>query len=123
MLGEDAGRLAMALVAHQLGQVLMQLAAVEHVEDLHAAADRQHRQLAVERGPEQRELCLVPAPLDDRRLGMLLGAVQSRVEVGAAREDQTIDRVERLLDRVVVRRDQQRPGRPRLRPTRRTRAG
>ena len=40
---------------------------------------------------------------------MIAGAVQVRVDVGAAGEDEAVDGVERLLDRVGRRRDDQRP--------------
>ena len=47
--------------------------------------------------------------MDTERLGMRLVAVGLRVEVGAAGEDERVDRVERLLDPLLARRHEQRP--------------
>src|SRR5262245_62518842 len=104
---EDAGRLAMTLVAHKLRQVLMKLASTQYVEDLHAAADGKHGQLAIERRAKQLELGLVAARVDDGRLRVWLGAVESRIQIGASGEDEAVDCVERLLDGLRLRRDHQ----------------
>ena len=108
VLGELAGQLLVLLVADHLGQVLDEVAAERDVQHLRAAADREHRHVARERGLQQRELGAV-ALLDDpvRRLVALL-AVGGRIEVGAAGEDDPVERVERLLDPVVRGRHEQR---------------
>ena len=43
VVGERAGRVLVLVVADQLGQVLLEVAAACDVQDLAAAADREHR--------------------------------------------------------------------------------
>ncbi len=52
------GRLV-ALVAGDVGQVLVQRAAERHVEYLQPAADGEQRDVTLQRGPRQRDLPLV----------------------------------------------------------------
>ena len=108
VVGEAAGALLVPVVPDEVGQVLDQVAAERDVQHLRAAADREHRQVARERRGQQRELGAVALGHDPVRLGMRLLAVQLRVEVGAAGEDQPVERVQRLLDAVVGGRHEQR---------------
>ena len=92
-----------------LGQVLDEVAAARDVQELEAAADRERRHVALERGLQQRQLARVAARLRRVGLGMRLGAVRARVDVRAAGEDDPVERVERLLDALLAGRDEQRP--------------
>ena len=71
-------RAAVVLVAERLGQVLEQRAAEGDVEHLHAAADPEHRHVALHRARGERDLERVA--LGDRALGrgVALGAVVAR---------------------------------------------
>jgi hypothetical protein len=71
------------------GQVLVQRAAEVDVEQLQAAADRQHRQAPVERGGQERELAVVARPVEADG-GVRLLAVQRRIDVGAAGEHERV---------------------------------
>ena len=108
VLGERAVDLAVLLVPDDLGQVLDEVAAARDVQHLEAAADREHRHVARERGLEQRELAAVALGVRSVRLRMRLGAVLLRIEVVAAGEEQAVERVERLLDAVLARRHEHR---------------
>ncbi len=92
----------MLLVPDDLGQVLDEVAAARDVQHLEAAADREHRQVARERRLEQRELAAVALGVRARRLRMRLGAVLVGLEVVAAGEDEAVERVEHLVDPVLV---------------------
>ena len=109
VLREDAERLAVALVPDLVGKVLDEVTAAEDIEELEAAADRERRQIALERGLEQRELAGIAVGLRRVGRGMTVGAVAGRVDVDPAREDDPVEDVERLLDRLVARRDDERP--------------
>ena len=96
-------------MADDVGKVLDEVAAAGDVQHLAPAADGQHGHVARERALEERELgavALGPRPV---RLGVRLGAVGLRVEVGAAGEDEPVERVERLLDAFRRRGHEQRP--------------
>ena len=54
VVGEDARRVLVPLVADDLGQVLDEVAAARDVQHLRAAADGEHRHVALERALEQR---------------------------------------------------------------------
>ena len=109
VLREDTERLAVTLVPDLLRQVLDQVAAAQDVQQLEAAADRERRKVALERCLEQPELAGVAVGL--RRIGrrVAVGAVVRRVDVDAAREDEPVENVERLLDGVLARRHDERP--------------
>ena len=98
----------MALVPDLLGQVLDQVAAAQHVQELEAAADRERRQVALERGLEEAQLARIAVGL--RRIGsrVPVGAVVRRIDVDAAGEHDPVEHVERLLDRVLARRHDER---------------
>src|SRR5262249_38879867 len=102
MLGEDTLHLAVPAVAEGLRQVLDEVTAAGDVEQLEAAADREHRQVAIERGAEERELARVPSLLRWVGLGMRLGPVLRRGDVGAAGGDGAVEHVERLLHPVLT---------------------
>ena len=66
MIREDAGDLSGGVVAHGVGEVLLDRAAERHVQHLEAAADAQQRDVALERPVCQRELepiALGPGPV------------------------------------------------------------
>ena len=96
----------MHVAADAVRDVLLDAAAECHVQHLGAAADREHRQVARERGLHQRELEVVALADDPDRLGVRVGAVQLWIEVGSAGEDQPVDCVERLVDRRAGRHEQ-----------------
>ena len=106
MVRELAGNLLVHVVADLLGQVLDEVAATRDVQELETAADRQRRHVPLQRRVEQRELPGVAARVRGIGLGVRLGAVELGVDVGAAREDHGVDRVERLLDPFLARRNQ-----------------
>src|SRR5215211_4592940 len=89
--------------------MLHEVASARDVEDLTATADGEHRHVALEGGFEESKLGAIAFGPDSIGLGMLLGAVQLRVEVGAAREEEPVERVESLLDGLLARRHEQRP--------------
>ena len=84
--------------ADPVRHVLLDAAAERDVQHLRAAADREHRQVAVERRLHQRQLEVVPLADHARRLGMRVLAVQLRIEIRAAGEDQPVERVEHLRE-------------------------
>ena len=94
---EGARDAAVVLVAEVVGQVLLERAAARDVHELHAAADAEQRDVALERAARQCDLERVA--LGPRALGhrVRLGAVAGGVEVGAAGEDQPVDDVEHLV--------------------------
>ena len=49
VVGEDAGGVLVVVVADDVRQVLDEIAAARHVQDLRAAADREHGQVPLER--------------------------------------------------------------------------
>src|SRR5712691_2845523 len=89
--------------------MLLQFAAAGYVQLLDAAADAEHRHVTLQGAREERELGAVALRVDAECLRMGLVAVDLRVEVGAAGEDERVERVERLLDRFLARRHEQRP--------------
>ena len=91
------------------GRCWIEVAAAQDVQQLEAAADRERRQVALERRLEEPQLAGIAVGL--RRVGrrMPLGAVVRRVDVDAAREHDPVEHVERLLDRVLARRHDERP--------------
>ena len=75
VVGEDARRLLVLLVADDLGQVLDEVAAAGDVQHLRAAADREHGHVALERGAQERQLGPVALRTRARRLGVCVLAV------------------------------------------------
>ena len=75
--------------------MLVQRAAADDVQRLHAAADRQQREVALGGGGEQGELVLVGDAIDvGAERGVRQLSVRRRVEVGPAAEDQAVEPVE-----------------------------
>ena len=81
-----------AVVADDVREMLDEIAAEGDVEDLRAAADREHGEVARERRVQQRQLGAVALGRRPPRLGVRLLAVELGVEVGAAREDEPVER-------------------------------
>ena len=67
------------------------------VDQLHAPADPQHRQVALDRRARERDLERVALGHRVDRLGVRLLAVGGGVDVGAAGEHQPVDQIQRLL--------------------------
>jgi hypothetical protein len=84
-------------VADVVGQVLDQRAAERDVQQLHAAADPEHRQVAFQRAQRQRDLRAVAVGPGVGGLGMALDAVGARVDVRAAGEHQAVEAVEHVV--------------------------
>ena len=108
---EAAGGAAVLLVAEHVGQVLDQGATERDVEHLHPTADPEHRHVALHRAAHERDLGLVALRDGAVRRRVGLGAVQRRIDVVAAGEDQPVDQVERLVgvvDQRRIRRNHQR---------------
>ena len=94
-VGQDAGLLG--------GQVLIQRAAHEGIDELHAPADAQNGLAALAEQGEQRALQRVP-PGTGRRAERLRGLpVQGRVHVVAAGEQQSVAQAEDLPGVVLIR--------------------
>ena len=85
-----------------VGDVLIERAAERDVQQLVAAADGENRHVAVEGRIDQRELEAVEHRIGAVDHGCGLLAVQARVDVGAAGQQQTIERREQLDGSVVV---------------------
>ena len=81
----------------RVGEVLYEIASGGDVEELHAAADAEHRETAPARLDEERELEGVAPLLLGAGLGVGgRGAVQVDSEIGPADQAQPVDRVEHL---------------------------
>ena len=83
---------------HVLGKVRVDRAAEHHVHELHAYADAEGRQLAIDRHLDETPVRLFSAGkhLLDRRMGTL--AELERVEIESAGHEQTVDSVDVFLD-------------------------
>ena len=80
--------------------VLPERPAERDVEHLRAAADREHRLVGLERPARQQHLGAIELGVDlDRAVGARLLAVQRRLDVGTAREAETVAEVEELAQR------------------------
>ena len=108
MDGELARHLLVDVVPDSFGKVLHEVAATGDVQELEAAADRERRHVTLERRLQERQLTRVPTGL--RRIGLRVGVgpVARGIDVGAAREDDPVERVERLLDVLLGRRNDER---------------
>jgi hypothetical protein len=109
VVGELTGRMQMAVVAHDLGQVLNEVAAERDVQNLAAATYGENRHVPLKRLAEQLELGLVALWVDPSDLVVGVGAVRVRIDVPTAREDEAVERVERLLEADLGRRDDEWP--------------
>jgi len=101
VVAEHARRLAVRLRADHLGKVLDDVAAARHVQHLRAAAHGEDGHVPLQRRRQQRELRAVTVRHGAARLGVRLSPVRLRVEIVAAREDDAVERVERLLHPVL----------------------
>ena len=111
MVREAARRVPVRLAPDPLGQVLLDRPARRHVQHLHAAADAEQRQVALERPVPERELEAVPLRTRSAGLRVRPRAVRAGIDVGAAGEDEAVEEVEQLVGRLgrgVVGREQQR---------------
>src|SRR5439155_8675203 len=96
VLREDALHLAVLLATDDVRKMLDEVAAARNVQDLEAAADREHRHVACERAFEKRELAAVALGARRVRLRMRVGAVGLRIEIVATGKEQSVECVERL---------------------------
>src|SRR5262245_13151553 len=106
--GELPGDLLVVVVPGLLGEMLDEVSPTRDVQELEPATDRKHGHVPRESRVQQRHLAGVPPSLRRVRLGMRLRSVVHRVEVGATREHDRVERVERLLDAVLRGRDHER---------------
>ena len=94
---EAARVAAVLLVPDEVRHVLVQRPAERNVEQLHPATDAEHGHVALERASDERDLRLIPFRHRALRLRVRLGPVRGRVDVGATREDQSVEPVEHLV--------------------------
>ena len=84
----------LAVVVRDVGD---EIAAERDVQHLHAAADAEERQVgARDRGPGELELEAVALERDAVVRPMRCAAVARRIDVAAARKNETLDRLQRL---------------------------
>ena len=119
MLGQLTGRRVVLVVADDVGQVLDERASVGDVEQLHAAADGQHRQAAAFRSVDEGELAIVSPTTRWLSARVRLGTVAGGIDVGAACQHQAVEAfdeaVEILVALVLDREDDRGRARPRER--------
>ena len=100
--GEGAGRRIVILVTDHVWQVLDERASSEHVENLHAPADGEHRQAHALGREQQRQLAFVSGGSGLLGSMMALCPVAGRVDVRAAREQQAVQTAEEGVERQIV---------------------
>ena len=111
VVGELAGLAAVDVVLEPVRQVLLERAAVGDVDDLHAAADAEAREVPLGRLAHEQQLEVVAVARRGVGLLVRLLAVRGRVDVGAAGDEHAVEQVEQLRRVLEVgggRRDQQR---------------
>ncbi len=106
VLCEYARRLLVRVGGNAIWHVLLQVAAERDVEDLRAAADREQRQIACKRDAHQRELEVVALAHHPDGLRVRRFAVQLRIEIRAAGEDEPVDGIDRLVGSSARRHEQ-----------------
>jgi hypothetical protein len=93
--------------------MLLERPAAGDVEELQPAADAEHRHVALERGAAEGDLEPVAFGVETRRHRVVLGAVERRVDVGAAAQHQPVEQVEQLVGalgaRLVHRQEERQP--------------
>ena len=94
-------------MAELLGEVLPEGASERDVQELHPATDREHGHVALQRSVEERELGTIALLVDAERLAVCLLVVEIGIEIGTAREQQSVQRLQRLLHSVFARRHEQ----------------
>jgi hypothetical protein len=109
VLGKRAGHLLVRVASQFVGEVLNEVAAADDVQELRAAADREYREVVLERGLEQRQLGTIATLVRRVCLQVSIRAVRAWVDVATAGEDDPIERGERLLQSVLARGHEQRP--------------
>ena len=97
----------MNVVPGLFGKVLDEISTARDVQQLESTADGEGRHVALERRTEQGHLAGIPARLRRVGLRVRLRAVARRIDVRASGEDDAVERVERLLDVLLGRRDDQ----------------
>ena len=76
--------------------VLQQRTAMEYVEELHSAADRQHRQIAIQRLPQQALLHLIALRVGFLRVRAGSLSIQRRIDIRSAREHKARETIQRF---------------------------
>ena len=112
MVREHADLPAVDVVLEPVGEVLVQLAAVRDVDDLHPAADAQAGEVELGRAAHEQQLERVALGRRRLGLGMRLGAVGRGGQVGAAGDEHAVEQGQQLarVGEVGRRRgEQQRP--------------
>jgi len=99
-----AEHLAVAVVANGVREVLHEVPAADDVQELKAATDRERRNVALEGAPEKSHLAGVAMRLCRVGPRVPLRAVRLRGDVDAAREDDAVEDIERLVHPVDGRR-------------------
>src|SRR5690606_5170937 len=87
-----------------LRQVLDEGASERDIDQLAPAADAEHREVALERRPDEGDLELVALPVDTVHLLANDAAVERRVHVAAAGEDQSVDARNEIARHLLCRR-------------------
>ncbi len=87
---------AVTLVAVKVGQMLMKRSPACDVQQLHAAADPEQRQIEVDRGVRERDLNPVANGVGSDRGRMRLRAVTGGIDVCTAGEHQAVQQFQRL---------------------------
>ncbi len=88
---EPGRRAVVPCVSHDVLHVLVQRAAAQHVQHLHAAADREQRHAEAQRARGDREIPRVPLRHRRLRLRVARRPVPARVDVRAAGHDQPVE--------------------------------
>ena len=104
VLGERAERRSVAVVPDVVRKVLDEVAAAGDVEQLEPAADRERRDVALERPGQERQLARVAVRLRGIGAGVARRPVRRRVDVDPTGEDDPVENIERLVDAVGARR-------------------
>ena len=102
---ELTGHLLVDVVADGFRKVLHEIATAGDVQELKTPADGERRQVPLERRLQERQLAGVATGLRGVGLRVGIGAVVRWIDVGATREHDPVERVERLLDVFLGRRD------------------
>ena len=100
MVCEGARGVAVVVVAEQVGKVLDEGATQRDVHHLHTPADAQHGHPAIEGATDEAHLEAIALGPSEADLRVPLRAIGGRVDVGAAREHQSLDSVEQRVGRL-----------------------
>lgn len=105
---EPAGCRGVADVADHIGQVLDEVAAERHVEELESSADAEDRHPQAEHGPGEADFGRVVGGTAHARPRVGLFAVEPRVDIGTSRQNQPGQGTDKFVATVGVRRDEER---------------